>query len=339
MYSLYSTKQIAIVSWCLTFLLLTACGNLNDANDTGEEDEVFKVGLITNNANGLLNIEGFRDGLSTLGYDENEDIEYLFAGEPVANDNLDTAIQEFVDAGVDLIFTAGTPTGQAAHRVTTNHGIPVVFGVIADPIAAGVLEDLRTPGGNMTGVRLSDNQDRRLEWLLEVIPDIENILVIYNPEDDAPVSALAQVQDAAPRLGVELVISEAHTGQDVIDVLNNMPDDIDAIFLLPDTVVNAQIAEIVEISYERDLAVSGPSAIQVERGALMSYGFVHYEAGKQAARIADQVLRGADPGDLPVEVAEFFLVFNLAAAEAIDVEIPDDILQQAKIIIRAPQEE
>jgi len=308
---------------------LVACGSASN-----EDNRHFTIGLVTNNPNGLRNVQGFRDRMAELGYIEGEDVTYIFEGSPIKGDELDAFLKRLVEAEVDLIFTAGTPTGVAAHRITAGTNIPVVFGVIADPIAAGVMEDLTRPNGNMTGVKLSQSQARRLELLLEIVPDIKRVFVPYNPEDAAPVSAVAQISELAPGLGIEIVEGKARNDSEVTELLNNVPEDIDAIFLVPDSVVNSRLTDVLAVAYDRKLPVSGPSTAQVEEGALTTYGFIHHEVGAQAARIAHHILKGADPGELPVETAEFYLAINLQVADVIGLEIPYEFLQQAEIIIR-----
>lgn len=324
-------KKIILGILIVVFIaVLVACGD----NGGGETKDHFTVGLLTNNPNGLRNVHGFQAGLADLGYIEGENLTYIFAGEPVPGGELEAALKEMIEAEVDLIFTAGTPTGVAAHKATQGTNIPVVFGVIADPVAAGVLTDLKNPGGNVTGVRLSQNEARRLELLLEIIPTAKRILIPYNPNDSAPASSVATVLESATALGVEIVAQEAPTDDDVTELLNNFPQDVDAIFLVPDSVVNPRLKDILAKAEEQKLPVSGPSTAQVEGGALTTYGFIHNEVGVQAARIADQVLKGTPPGELPVEPAEFYLSVNLATAEKIGVEISDEILEQAALIIR-----
>lgn len=302
-------------------------------------DPSFTVGLVTNNSNGLKNVEGFVEGMVGLGYTEGDNITYVFAGEPLTGDDLDSALGDMVSAGVDLIFTAGTPTGVAAHRITMDTGVPVVFGVIADPIKAGVMEDLTTPGGNMTGVKLHADQSRRLELLAEMASTSDRIFVPFNPDDAAASSAVDQISAVAPGLGIELVLGHARTDSEVAELLANFPEDVGAIFLVPDSTVNAHLADILVLASAAKLPTSGPSIAQVEDGALTTYGFVHHDAGAQAARIADQVLRGADPGTLPVENTESFFAINLDTAEQIDLEISSAILQRAQIILRGDDEE
>ncbi len=331
--------QYVTIILLIGLLSLSACKRSDDEKTTEDQaDKTFTVALISNNSNGLRNVEGFREGMTELGYIEGENITYVFADTFTPNDQLETVLQSMVDQKVDLIFTAGTPTGEAAYRVVKPEtGIPVVFGVIADPIKSGVMENLTEPGANMTGVRLVDNQARRMQWLVEIAPETKTVLVMYNPNDTAPVSALNQLQEDVENLAINLVIRETPDEDAVQEVLDNLTDDIDAIFMLPDSVTSAKLADIVLAADERDLVVSGPSVIQVENGALYTYGFVHDDVGKQAARIADQILKGSDPGKIPVETAEFYLVINLEAAEAIGLEIPDSTLQQAEVVIRSNQ--
>jgi putative ABC transport system substrate-binding protein len=135
-------------------------------------------------------------------------------------------------------------------------------------------------------------------------------------------------------LNIEIIKGFATSGGEVTELLHSIPADIDAIFMLPDSTVNARIQDLTAIALERKLPVSGPSMVQVADGALMAYGILHKEAGRQAAQIADQVLRGADPGDLPVQTAESYLGINLIVAETLGIEISVDFLQQAEIVIR-----
>lgn len=339
--SLRSTRQRPIARHLrlglLGLLVIVAIGLLAGCGGSSSE-RVFSIGLVTNNPNGLRNITGFTEALGELGYVEGDNVTYLFADGVSVGPDLDDELERFVDASVDLIFTAGTPTGVAAKRVTAGTDIPVVFGVIADPVAAGVLDDLSRPGGNMTGVKLGQDQVRRLELLLEIAPGVEKVLVPFNPDDTAATSAVAQITEAASQIGVDLILEQARTDDEVTNVLADIPDGVDAVFLVPDSTVNARLADILAVARRLELPTSGPSTAQVEEGALTTYGFIHERAGAQAARIADRVLRGARPGDLPVEEAESFLGINLVTADEIGLEISDAVLQQAEIILRPTPE-
>jgi len=322
---------IIIISMGVMFV---ACGNTNNNNQESVQEH-YTVALVTNNPNGLKNVAGFQKTLTEFGYVAGENTTYISKDEPIKGDDLTAFLDELVAQNVDLIFTAGTPTGIAAYKATAGSETAVVFGVIADPVASGVLTDLKKPGGNLTGVRLGKNQARRLESLLEIVPDAKRIFIPYDSNEGTSGSgAVAQLEGIADELGVELIKGEVHTDEEVTELLNNFPDDIDAIFMVPDNVVNPRLDDLLTIAFEQNLPVSGPSTAQVEGGALTTYGFVHNEVGAQAAKIADQILKGASPGDIPVETAEFFLVLNLATAEKIGLDIPEMILEQAETIIR-----
>ena len=324
--------------WALvlsSMMLAVAAMPLLGCDENTPANKAVSIGLVTNNSNGMKNVAGFRDGMTALGYVEGENVVYVTPGKPVRAAELETVLNDFVDREVDLIFTAGTPTGVAAHRTTGKSGIPVVFGVIADPVAAGVLTDLSNPSGNMTGVKLDRNQAKRLELFLDAFPQVRKFAVMFNPDDAAPASAVAQLRDAVHLFDAELVEIPCRDDDAVSKALITLADEIDAIFLVPDSIVNKRIMDIVALSLSRRLPVSGPSMAQISQGALMTYGFVHHDVGAQAARMADLILKGTPPGDLPVETADSQLGFNLATADAIGVTIADSFIRNAAVVIRA----
>lgn len=321
----------------VVFLAATALWYAYGPDDVPVAPEPWTVGMITNNPNGLRNVEGFRDGLRELGFGEADGVRFLFSGEPTPTDELERAIEGMVANGADLIFTAGTPTGVAAREATRDSAVPVVFGVIADPVEAGVLTDLTRPGGNLTGVMLSHNQARRLQLLQTILPDAKTLLLPYNPDDPAPVSAAAQIERTAEDLGLTLVHAHARDKVEVAALLAALPEDIEAVFMLPDSTVNRHVKDLMRVAVERGIPVSGPSTAQVEAGATMSYGIVHHEVGMQAARIAVRILRGANPAETPVETADYYLTVNVAAANRIGLELPESVLQQADVILREDQ--
>jgi putative ABC transport system substrate-binding protein len=322
-----NTFYATIVCVCIC-LWVIACDSQDKATS-----KPFLIGLITNNPNGMRNVQGFKDGLKILGHTEGTDINYLFAGEPIANKNLTNALEKMVLDKVVLIFTAGTSTGIAAQKVTNGTDVPVVFGVIADPVGSGVIQDLTHPGGNMTGVKLSQNQDRRLELLLDIAPKAKNIFVPYNPTDLAAATSVSQIQEIADKLNVAIVEGRVSNSEEVAAMLDSIPEDIDAIFLVPDSTVNRHLQDIVRLSIQHRVPLSGPSTIQTEGGALTAYGIVHHQAGAQATKIAQRIINGELPGDIPIETAESFLSINLDIAKQIGFEISDDIVEQADYII------
>jgi putative ABC transport system substrate-binding protein len=272
--------------------------------------------------------------MTALGYVEGENITYLYDGPIEIQEELGDAAANFVEANVDMILAFSTPAALAAQKATAATGIPVVFAPVTDPVGPGLVASISEPGGNVTGISNGRSEQRRMEWFLELVPDAKRFYVPYNSTDPSAVAALTAAQTAADELDVELVPQPATVSSEMIEAINNIPDDVDAVYMLPDGLAINHMDQLVTATIERRLPLSGPTADLVAAGALLSFGIDFRSVGEQAARLADQILRGSDPAVLPVEEGEFFLVINLTTAEAIGLEIDDSILQQAYRIIR-----
>jgi putative tryptophan/tyrosine transport system substrate-binding protein len=297
--------------------------------------EIITIGVINYRPPTEPTLDGFKAGMEEFGYVEGSDIEYIYNGPVETLAELDEIARGFVEAEVDLILAIASVSASAAQTATLGTDIPVVFAPVTDPLGSGLVAELAEPGANVTGVTNGGSESRRLEWLLELAPpDTRLIYVPYNPEDPSPQAALLDAQAAAAELGVELLLYPARNDAQMTAAANGIPPEADAIFMLPDSVALAHTDEFIAAALERGLPFSAPTSEQVVQGALVSFGINLFEIGRQAARLADQILDGQDPGGLPVEEAEFFLVINLKTAEAIGLEIPDEILSQATRLIR-----
>jgi putative ABC transport system substrate-binding protein len=280
-------------------------------------------------------LAGFKEGMTELGYVEGQSIRYLYDGLTPEMEKLPAAAQTLVAAKVDLILTITTPATLAAKAATAGTGLPVVFAIVTDPVGAGIVNSMPHPGGNITGVTFDPQERRRLEWLVRIAPEIQKIYVPFNPKDKSPVLALKVARQAAAKLGVELITREAHDTATLNDAVSNMPAEVDAVFLLPDSLTTTRIADLVASATQRNLPMSVPNISNVKNSSVLtSFGVDLPLCGKQAARLADQIFKGARPADLPVETAEFFLAVNLKSAKTIGLTIPTEILSQADIIVR-----
>jgi putative ABC transport system substrate-binding protein len=277
-------------------------------------------------------LQDFKASMVELGYIEGENVEYVYEGPPAKIEDLDGVVARVLEHDVNLILSLSTPATQAAKRGTEGMNIPVVFAPVTDPVAAGIVESWEQPGGNITGVSTGLSEGRRLEWLIDVDPIIKRIYVPHNPDDGSSKVALSFVKDAAEKLGVELVIHEVHSPEDVQAAIHNIPADVDAFFMLPDSLVTAAVEDIIQLSIEKHLPMSPAGASDVKAGGLISLN--HPAIARQAAGLADLILQGVAPKDLPIETAEFALVLNLQTAQAIGLVIPDSILRQTDEIIR-----
>ena len=146
--------------------------------------------------------------------------------------------------------------------------------------------------------------------------------------------ALEIASATAAKLGVKLITRKARTPEEIVAATEHVPEEADAIFTLPDSLVSIRVAELIEAANTRKLPTSGPGEPATKAGALIVYGIRADATAKQAARLTDQILSGIKPADLPVETAESFLTINLKTAQTIGLDIPEEILLQADTIIR-----
>jgi len=209
-----------------------------------------------------------------------------------------------------------------------------VFAPVNDPVSAGIVADLRHPGGHITGIRLPTGDDLRLKWLAEVAPKVKKVFVPYTPGDMSAQTTLEKISAAAPMFGIELVSRPVEGKAGVEAALAALPSSVDAIFLPRDSSIESHIETFVAFANARRVPLCAPSYQQVGKGALMSYGFVHDDIGRQAAHLAQQIFKGVNPADLPVDMAESILSLNMAAAQRIGLEIPEEVLRQAERIVR-----
>jgi putative ABC transport system substrate-binding protein len=304
------------------------------ACDNGKS-RTFTVGVLNISRNLDESLVGFKEGMTELGYTEGKNIHYLYDGPTKEISKLSVAARNLLAAKVDLILTITTPATLAAKEATAGIGLPVVFAIVTDPVGAGIVKSMRQPGGNITGVTFGPQEARRLEWLVRIAPDIRQIYAPFNPKDKSPVLALKMVRNAAAKLGVELITREVHDPETLEDAVLNIPAEADAVFLLPDSYIGTRMPDLVATATKRNLPFSVPNIMDVQNyDILTSFGIDQHLAGKQTARLADQIFKGARPADLPVETAEFYLAVNLKTAETIGLTIPDEILRQAHLIVR-----
>jgi putative ABC transport system substrate-binding protein len=309
----------------LTGLLLTACGGAPSA-------KTYTIGVV--NYAPLLEpvLAGFKAQMAVLGYVEGRNVTYIYHG--VLEDDsevLGGEIKRLVDQKVDLLLTMGTATSLTAKKVMVSTNIPVVFAPVLNPVKEGLIESVAHPGGNMTGVQISDGSPKALEWLLKLVPGTKMVYVPYHPADRVAAMAAKSLPDAAARLGVELVLDAVQTSDAVMTAIETLPKAA-AILFIPTPHFESRLNALGKLAAARGIP-AGAYAVSLE-DVLFTYRTNQTDYSKQAARLADQILKGKKPTDLLVQTAEFFLRINLKTATAIGLDIPDAILRQADMVIR-----
>jgi putative tryptophan/tyrosine transport system substrate-binding protein len=241
---------------------------------------------------------------------------------------------EFVRLKVDIIVTSGTPQVVAAKQATSV--IPIVFATAGDPVASGLVASLARPGGNATGLSslVADLAGKRLELLREVVPGLRRLAIMGNVGNPVTVLELGEVQAAARTLGLEVDTLEIRGAQDIAPAFEALKGRADALYVCIDALANANRIRINIRAVGARLPTMHGSRDYVEAGGLMSYGPNYPDLFRRAADYVDKILRGAKPGDLPVEQpTKFDLVINLTTAKALGLDVPATLLTRADEVL------
>ena len=324
-------RSISIVVFVM--LLVVVAFMLSDSTQQEPAGPV-RVGVIALTDVDQETLAGFKAGMMDFGYIEDENIVYISEGPAGTVDRLGPMIRRILEQEIDLIYVSSTPATIKVKELTAERPLPVIFSPVNDPVGAGIVPSLKQPGGMITGIKLPVGDTLRLRWLKDFAPQVKRIYFPYNPVDKSALESLRQIEEVAPSLQMELVKAEMASPDEIEAGIAQAEQQIDAIFLPRDSSIESMISEFVALSYQRKIPLSAPSLTQVRQGALYTYGFVHFEFGKQSARLADQVIKGVSPADIPVELAENYLAVNLIAAQKIGLQFNEQVLRRADIIVR-----
>jgi putative tryptophan/tyrosine transport system substrate-binding protein len=241
---------------------------------------------------------------------------------------------ELVRLKVDVIFTYATLPVLALKQATSV--IPIVFASAADPVGTGLVASLARPGGNVTGLsnQQADTAAKRLELLREVIPGLARLAILANVGNPAAVLDMREIQAAARTLSLETVTSEIRRAEDIAPAFEAFIGRVHALYVAGDPLVNTNRIRINSLALGAHLPTMHGYRQYVEAGGLMSYGPSTVDAYRRAADYVDKILRGAKPGDIPVEQpTKFDLVINLTTAKALGLTIPESFLLRADEVI------
>ena len=280
--------------------------------------------------------EAFRHGLRELGYVEGKNIviEYRYAeGNPHRQKEL---AAELMGLKVDVIVTSGPASTRAAKEATAT--IPIVMTFDSDPVGSGSVASLARPGGNITGLSTlaPEISGKQLELLKEIVPRLSRVSVLGSSLNPGNAQVLREMELAARALGVKLQYLDILDPKELETVFRAAINErADAVVALAGTVIIAQRAQIAELAIKSRLPAIYERREYVEVGGLMSYGVSIIDLDRRAATYVDKILKGAKPGDLPVQQpTKFELVINLKTAKQIGLAIPPNVLARADKVIK-----
>jgi putative tryptophan/tyrosine transport system substrate-binding protein len=241
---------------------------------------------------------------------------------------------EFVKLNVSVIVTAGVGPTLAASRATSI--IPIVFAVNSDPLGTGLIKSLSHPGGNITGlsIQASDLAGKRIQLLRNVIPNATDFAILANVADPGATLEMRSVQELAPSLGLTLIPLEVRNVEDIEIRFASLKGRAKGLFVSADPFAFTNRQRIFSFAADAQLPTMTDLREYVLAGGLMSYGPNFPDFFRRAGEYVDKILRGAEPGDLPVEQPTTFdLVVSLPNARALGVEVPSTLLAVATEVI------
>jgi putative ABC transport system substrate-binding protein len=286
-------------------------------------------------ASNAANFEAFRDAMRQLGYIEGRNVRFEYRVADGMIDRLPGLAAELVALNPDVILSGPLPASLAVQKATST--IPIVMGTGADPVGFGLVKSLAHPGGNITGVANFAEQlaSKQLDLMRELLPRLSRVAVLVNVTNPLHVPQWRETQAAAIKAAIALVPFELQKAEQLEAAFAMFTQErADALLVPPDVTFNTHRRRIAELAVSARLPAVYFNRAQAQDGGLMSYGPYIPEGYRRAATYVDKILKGAKPGDLPVEQpTKIEFVINLKTAKALGLEIPPQLLARADEVI------
>ena len=275
----------------------------------------------------------FVQRLHELGWTEGQTVEIQYRWGEGRTERFTELAIELVRLKVDVIVTTGAAV-PAAKQATSI--IPIVFAVATDPVGSGYVASLARPGGNVTGLsaQQSDLAGKRLELLLQVIPNVSRLAVIANPGVPGSIAETQEVQVRGRALGLDVDTFEIRKASDIAPAFDTLKVRAQALYVGNDPLTVTNRIQINTLALAARLPTVHGSRVQAEAGGLISYAPSFSDLFRRTADIVDKILRGAKPGDIPVEQpTKFEFIINLTTAKALGLTIPASLMSLADELI------
>jgi ABC-type uncharacterized transport system substrate-binding protein len=322
-----------IITFALSAMLLALCLTA----EAQQQAKVPKIGYLspapaTSSARFELLLREFRK----LGYVEGKNIAFEFRSTDNKLDRLPAAADELVRLKVDVLITPGTPTALAAQNATRT--IPIVFAAVADPVAAGLIDSMARPGGNITGfTEIPEGlAGKRLELLKETMLKLSRVAVLWNPQNPGNAQQWKESQLPARELGLQLHSMEVSSADKYESAFKEAAKARSgALAVAQDALAGSNLKLIAELAITNRLPAIYPRGEFVDNGGLMSYGPDPNETSRRVAAMVDKILKGTKPADIPVEQpTKIELAINLKTAKTLGLTVPPNVLVRADKVIK-----
>lgn len=275
---------------------------------------------------------GVVDSLEGEGYIDGQNMVLDFQNAQGDQNNLNTMSNRFVSNNADVMIGIATPAVQALANSSSQ--IPIVMGAVTDPVHAGLVDDLENPSGNITGVRDVTPYEDQIDLIIELLPDIENLGIIYSTGEVNSVKQSELTKDYAQSQGLNVEIATITTTNDLQQVAQNLAGQVDAIWVGTDNNVASAFPTLIEVANANNIPVFPAVAEMVAEGGLATIGLDQYQLGVIAGEIAAEILNGTNPADIPVQdPRETKFILNLDQVENLGLDISGEVVPEADELI------
>lgn len=313
----------------MVMMMLSGCGSKNAESG----DEMFKVGIIQLMEHPSLDTirESIIEGLEDEGYVEGKNLKIEYQNGQNDMSTMKNIAQTFVGDECDVIVAIATPAAQAALSETTE--IPIVFAAITDPVGAGLVDSLDNPGGNVTGTSDEVSAEMIMNLAKDITPDFKTIGVLYNIGEDNSVSVVAQLKEYAGENGYKVIESTVTNTGEVQQAAQYLADKVDIVFSPIDNTVASSMAVATETFNNAGIPFYVSADSMVNDGGLATCGIDYTVLGRETAAMIADILEGADPAAIAVrKMSEMSVYVNKETAKALNIEIPQAILDKAVLL-------
>lgn len=313
----------------LTVVMMTGCGD----NNSGTSGEVLKVGILQLMEHPSLNTirESIIEGLADEGYVDGENLEIDYKNGQNDMTNMKTIAQAFVADKCDVIVAIATSAAQAVLSETTE--IPIIFAAVTDPVDAQLVDSLEVPGGNVSGTSDEVSAEAIMNLANEITPGFKTIGALYSAGEDNSDSVIKGLKEYAAANGYEVVESTVTNTSEVQQAAQYLADKADVVYSPIDNTVASAMAVASEIFNNAKVPFYVSADSMVQDGGLATYGIDYTILGKETAKMVAQVLGGADVAAMPVvKMSDMNVYVNTKTADAIGVEIPASVLDEATVL-------
>lgn len=280
--------------------------------------------------------EGIKDELAERGYIAGQNLRLMHESAQGNSAIASQIARKFVGERPDVIVAIATPSAQTVAAAARN--VPVVFSAVTDPVAAKLVQSWEAPGGNITGVSDMLPIEQHIDMLQRIMPDAKRIGTVYNPGEANAAALVELLEERLAARDMQLVKGAATKTSEVLGAARSLVGKVDAIYLTTDNTVISAAEAVISVGQRSNIPVFAADTATVERGAVAALGFNYYNHGRQTGAMVVRVLEGASTADMPVETMdELDLFVNPEAGERMGITLPEDLIQDAKKVVKSGQ--